>query len=295
MTRTLSVPGPCEQAQTTSFPGGFVHGQDTLSQRQLIDYCSRLGWSLTNADGGAKKASQNDHVVLLPPSGPRYTIEESAQLMAALQPQLSARPGRGRPDSAEFDLLMQMYRNIGIPLVGVGHRWEPTVPQIERPEDAAPALIELDRDMEAVAKQRWPWAQPWHPRTVTGENRDEVLTKEARWRPDTKRGHPATKWRPCAHPAICMWASSARHLSCQNDDQIGELIEAKDPRTIRKAIERGDQAWASLGAWPWKAFESGVPSDEWWALDAPWDRLIDEVNSRLRRGERFLAAVRAVG
>jgi hypothetical protein len=275
--------------QTTRFPALFVHGQDALSQRQVIEHSKHLGWSVRPADDGAMIAAKEGREVLMPASRPRYSAEQSASLVQSLSP--FAMPSRGKPDSAEFDSLMHMYRNIGLPLVGVGRRWGPTMPQIRESAKDAPPLREIDEDMQAVAEQRWAWAQRWYPTSVTAQNRDDVRQRSARWSPETKRGGKATKWRPCTHVAMCMWASSAHHLSCRSSDQVGELIGAKDPRTVRKAIEIGDRTWASLGAWPWSAFAPAAVPADWWALDEPWELLGSEVSRRITRAQRFLEAI----
>jgi hypothetical protein len=81
------------------------------------------------------------------------------------------------------------------------------------------------RTLAAVAKQRWPWAQPWHPGTVTAENRDEVLRRTELWSPETKRGSKAIKWQPSRHVAICMWAASGRCLHGWDDEDVPGLVE----------------------------------------------------------------------
>ncbi|MGZ4331010.1 MAG: hypothetical protein ACXVH3_27900 [Solirubrobacteraceae bacterium] len=118
------------------------------------------------------------------------------------------------------------------------------------------------------------------------------MRRSALWKPATKRGKTATKWQPCRHVAICMWASSARHVSGQEDERVGELIEAKDPRTIRRAVGIGDRSWASLGAWPWATREDGALPIDWWQLNDIWEALADQIALRMRRGERLVATLR---
>jgi len=123
---------------------------------------------------------------------------------------------------------------------------------------------------------------------VTAENRDELARRRELWRPATRRGHPATKWRPCSHVAICMWASSSRCLHGNAIDFIGEkVIEAKDPRTVRRAISIGSEAWASLGAWPWATRDGGALGDDWTDDDEIWSVLCDHVDRLARRARRL--------
>lgn len=233
----------------------------------------------------ASRAGHDD--VVLPASNVRYSVEESARLVGALDPHPYFEPGRGPPGSAELEALLHLYHLSGLPMVGVGRRWGPKVPQLREPSEKAADLSAIDKDMEVVANQRWPWAQPWYPEAVTIENRDEVLQRAGRWRPETKRGVRATKWRPCTHVAICMWASSARHLHGQGDDQIMELLEAKDPRTARKAIDIGNRTWAELGGWPWATWESGALKADWWTSDDVWNGLEREIDGRVRVARRL--------
>lgn len=257
--------------QSARFPGYFVSGQDTVSQAQIMDHARMLGWKLRPGETGSMIASRDESDVVLPSSGLKYSVEMSAQLVAALNPHPYVPPGRGGPGSPELDELIRLYRLTDLPTVGVGRRWAPFLPQIREPDDGAPALRSLDEDMQAVAEQRWEWAQPWHPESVTAENRDDVQRRSKLWRAETKSGKPATKWRPCSHVAICMWASCSRHLNGKSDDWIGEhVIEAKDPRTIRRAIAIGNKAWASLGAWPWAASHDGALDAHWSDDDEVW-------------------------
>ena len=225
------------KAQTASFPGYFVGGQDTLSQAQVADYARNAGWTLRTGEDAALIATLNGREVLLPASGLRYSRAESAQLVAGLNPNPYVPPGRGHPGSDELAEVVAFYRTTRLPTVGVGHRWGPFMPQIREPAHDAPELRSLDEDMQAVAEQRWPWAQAWHPRSITAENRDEVARRGKLWRPETKSGDPATKWRPCTHLAICMWASSSRHLH-GHSASFSSGRRSSRPRILARSNER---------------------------------------------------------
>lgn len=280
------------KAQTARFPGLFVSGQDAISQAQAIDYARMSGWALRSGQNASMIASRDEREVVLPASGVQYSVEDSAKVVAALKPYPHVPPARGRPGSPEFAEVLHRYHLTGLPAVGVGRRWGPQVPQIREPTEEAPDLLAIDRDMEAVAKQRWHWAQPWHPGSVTAENRDDVLRRTALWTPETKRGTKATKWRPCSHLAICMWASSSRHLHGQHDDHIADLIEAKDPRTVHRAIGIGNQTWACLGGWPWATRDEGALDASWWESDDVWDALAAAIDRRLRRAQALASALK---
>lgn len=85
-----------------------------------------------------------------------------------------------------------------------------------------------------------------------------------------------------------MWASSARHLHGYDTGFIGErIIEAKDPRTVGRAISIGSNAWASLGAWPWATREDGALGEDWADEDAIWDALWEHVDRLARRARRL--------
>jgi hypothetical protein len=242
-------------------------------------------------DNASVIASREDREVVLPASGIAYSVEDSARLVGELNPSPWVPPARGRPGSPAFAEVIAAYRRTGLPTVGVGRRWGPLLPQIRDPTDDAPPLQRIDQDVEAVARQRWSWAQPWHPETVTIENRDDVLKRTALWQPETKSGKPATKWQPSRHVAMCMWASCHRHVSGKEDEGVAELIGAKDPRTVRRAIARGNQVWASLGAWPWAARDSGALAVDWWESDDIWEALSAEVALRVRRGQQLITAL----
>ena len=85
-----------------------------------------------------------------------------------------------------------------------------------------------------------------------------------------------------------MWASSSRHLHGNATGLIGEkVIEAKDPRTVRRAISIGSKAWAALGAWPWATREDGALGDDWTDEDEIWTELWDHVHRLARRARRL--------
>jgi hypothetical protein len=254
----------------------------------MVDHARTLGWSLRTGDNAALIAARDGREVVLPASGLRYSVTESARLLAELNPSPYVPPGRGGPGSRELDEVIHFYRVTGLPTVGVGRRWGPFVPQIRDPTHDAPTLRSIDEDMQAVAEQRWDWAQPWHPRSVTAENREEVARRRELWRPETRRGGVATKWRPCSHVAICMWASSSRHLHGEAGGFISEnIIEAKDPRTVRRAISIGSKAWAALGAWPWATRGDGALDDGWHEEDVIWTALWEHVDRLARRARRL--------
>jgi hypothetical protein len=263
-------------------------GQDAVSQAQMVDHARTLGWSFRTGENAALIAALDGREVVLPASGVKYSIGESARLVAELNPSPYVPPGRGRPGSRELAEVIHFYRVTGLPTVGVGRRWGPFVPQIRDPARDAPTHRSIDEDMQAVAEQRWDWAQPWHPDSVTAENRDEIARRRELWRPETRRGGPATKWRPCSHLAICMWASSSQQLHGNATGFIGEnVIEAKDPRTVRRAISTGSKAWAPLGAWPWATREDGALGDDWSDEDEIWAALWDHVDRLARRVRRL--------
>jgi hypothetical protein len=275
------------KAQTTRFPGLFVSGQDAVTQAQTMDHARILGWSLRPGEPGSMIASRDGRDVVLPPSALRYSVEESARLVGELNPSPYVAPARGRPGSPELAELLHCYRVTGLPTVGVGCQWGPLAPQIRQPTADAPALKTIDEDMWAVARQRWHWAQPWYPSSVRAENRDEVMRRKALWSAETKAGKTATKWRPCSHVAICMWASSARTLDGESDDGLSELIEAKDRRTVRRAIKIGSKTWASLGAWPWATREDGALGAGWSDADEIWQALREHIDRIARRTRRL--------
>lgn len=268
-----------------------MSGRDAVTQAQLIDYARSVGWRLRPGNDASMIASRDERVVALPASGLRYSVEDSTRLVAALNPAPYVAPARGRPGSPEFAQVLDRYRLTGLPTVGVGRRWGPQVPRVREPSEHAQPLPAIDRDVEAVAKQRWHWAQPWYPRSVTAENRDDVLRRTAMWKPETKRGTKATKWRPCSHVAICMWASSSRHLHGEDDDHVSTLIGAKDPRTVRRAIAIGNETWASLGGWPWATREAGALGANWWESGDVWDALATAVDRAVRRAQALMPAL----
>jgi len=57
-----------------------------------------------------------------------------------------------RPDSREFGHLLMRVKFSGVPMVGVGRRYGPQLPQLRAPADDAPELLALDIDMERVAR-----------------------------------------------------------------------------------------------------------------------------------------------
>jgi hypothetical protein len=285
----------------------FVNGQRTLSQREAIAFIRTLGpnpddpdnplpsgsrWTIANADNGAVTASKDGSVVLLPASWPRYSVDETERIVRQLLPDAFAAPRRGKPGSADLDVLLHQYRSTGFAVVGVGRRYGPLMPQIREPADDAPALSELDKEIERVAELRWPESQPWYPENgVDDENRDEVLRRVELWKPSTRDGKPATKWRPCDFDAICMWASSAYRLHGQTLKQISEWLEVKSP-TVRKAIALGDMLWATFGAWPWAVFPAGAMDDGWWETEEAWTALADAMDAQIRRGVAFVRSLR---
>ena len=261
------------KAETARFPGRFVSGQDAVSQAQLIDYAQLCGSTLRPGENASMIASRDKRVVLLPASGMSYSVQDSARRMEALNRAPYVPPARGRPGSPELAQVLHSYQLTGLPAVGVGRRWGPQVPQIREPSTDAPALLTIDRDMEAVATQRWHWAQPWYPSSVTVENRDEVLRRTARWKPETKRGAKATKWRPCSHVAICKWASCSRHLHGEDDDHVGALIEGQGPadnpaRDRHRQPHLGSSRRVAPGA-----RDAGALTATWWESDDIWDAL----------------------
>lgn len=142
------------KTQTARFPGVFVSGQDAVSQLQLIEFARASGWALRPGDSSSMIASRDEREVVLPASGLTYSREESARLVAALSPAQYVPPARGRPGSPELAQVLHSYRLTDLPTVGVGRRWGPQVPQIREPAEDAPDLVAIDRDMEAVARQR---------------------------------------------------------------------------------------------------------------------------------------------
>jgi len=278
-------------ALTTRFPGLFVHGEDTLSQSQVVDYCKALGYSLRTGPDGALVACRNERKVLLPAARPRYSSDMSAKLMAELHPELTVVAERGAPGSLELELLLRAYRTIGLPLVGIGRRWAPFMPKICGSTHDAHTAADLDTDMEIVWKQRRVEGRSWFPRTMTAENHDEVAAMRARWSPRTEAGGKALKWRPSTHPAICMSASAAFRVGGVSEDGVGRYIEATDRRTVRKVVNLGDRAWKSQGAWPWAAVPGNATLAEWWQLDAVWFALERETRERMRQADDFLTGL----
>lgn len=83
------------KAQTARFPGLFVSGQDALSQAQMMDHARTLGWSLRPGEIGSMIASREGREVGLPPSGLKYSVDESARLVGELNPSPYVAPARG--------------------------------------------------------------------------------------------------------------------------------------------------------------------------------------------------------
>jgi len=89
-----------------------------------------------------------------------------------------------------------------------------------------------------------------------------------------------------------MSVAAARHLRLWQDERIArEILElsGSEPRwhgndrrfrSIRGMVEKGDGIWASLGAWPWAAFEDGHPPAGWWELSEPVDALRKALGER---------------
>jgi hypothetical protein len=186
-------------------------------------------------------------------------------------------------------------------MVGVGRRWGPRLPQLRPPAKDAPELLTLDEDMETVAVERWAWGQSWYPEVATAANAKERQRREAHW----ERVGKKLRWQPARHRAMCMWASSGRHLRLWDDEEIAQVLELsgtaarwhnngrRDFKTVPVIVSRGDDIWASLGAWPWVAFADGHPPAEWWTLPEPNDMLRDAIKANLARAEQLSAWVRS--
>jgi len=164
------------------------------------------------------------------------------------------------------------------------------VPQLRPPSEDAPELLELDCDHERVTTERHAWGQAWFPDLVTAENRDDVQAKMALWESHER----APRWQPVKRPSMCMSAAAARHINMWSDNRIGldmlEIPGTKDRRsddvaprfrTINKIVATGDRLWASLGAWPWTAFEDGHPPAEWWTRPEPLTTLQQAVDAHV--------------
>ena len=276
------------KAQTARFPGYFVSGQDAVSQAQMVEHARTLGWSIRTGENASIIAALDGREVVAPGFRGEVLNRGERPARRRAEPQ-SIRPAR--PRAARITRACRSHPLLSRDRTPDGRCWSPVgplVPQIRDPARDSPTLRSIDEDMQAVAEQRWDWAQPWHPGSVTAENRDEVARRRELWRPETRRGGPATKWRPCSHVAICMWACSSRHLHGNAIGFIGEkVIEAKDPRTVRRAISIGSNAWASLGAWPWATREDGAVGDGWTDEDEIWTALWDHVDRLARRARRL--------
>ncbi len=201
-----------------------------------------------------------------------------------------------RPGSTEFfRLLAGLEFAAGIPMVGVGRRYGPRYPQLRPPSDDAPQPHNLDEDMARVALARHYFAQPWYPDVSTAENQADRERKVQLWkRPE--------RWQPLRHPSTCMSVAAVRHCSLWTDERIGrELLELRGSgprwhagnrrtfRSLARMVEKGDELWASLGAWPWVAFAGGRPPAEWWALPEPLAALRQAVGLRVNAMRAELA------
>lgn len=178
-----------------------------------------------------------------------------------------SRPFVPEPGTHRFELFLRRLLLLGLEPVGIGRRWGPRVPRVRSPTDGAPDLLELDRDMQRVVGERDAWAQPWYPRCVTAENRDDTVKRAARW-------EPAALWHPGRRPSMQLSASASARLSGHTHQEIGEYLgltpelvshktDAYRFRPLPEIIKRGDRLWASLGAWPWAAFPAEIPN-HWW-------------------------------
>lgn len=223
----------------------------------------------------------------LPQMNTLETIPDASQSMAAQTRPISP-PFVPRPGSAEFgSLLAQLEFAAAIPMVGVGRRYGPRMPQLRTRADDAPEDLRLDQDMERVALARHYFAQPWYPDVATAENREDRQEKVRRWkRPE--------RWQPLKRPSTCMSVAAARHLSLWDDEKIGGALlelagsgprwhssERRTFRSVQRMVEKGDDIWTSLGAWPWVAFDDGHPPEQWWTLADPLAALQQAVDARI--------------
>jgi quercetin dioxygenase-like cupin family protein len=175
-----------------------------------------------------------------------------------------------RPDSDEFDVVwIGHLQRLGVPVVGIGRRWAPFLPQVRPPSPDAPELIELDRDMERVARERDWWAQPWSPRVVTKDSDVPDILRRAELFEQS-----LGPWRPGQRPSMQMTASASARLDLHSHQRIAETIGLRGTathtrdvmrfRSMPRVIEAGDRLWAALGAWPWATFDPDPPPQEWW-------------------------------
>jgi hypothetical protein len=268
------------------------------AQTTLIATARKLGMTIRPADSnGAMLAEKNGASVTLPPVVSAKLEHELASQLDAIvfPPHPPFRPGRGAPGSDQLEHLLEQCRRSGSAyglaesypgedagpdaprLVGVGRRSGPRLPQVRPASAGAPDMTDLDCDMEAVAKQRWFFAQSFYSLlgAITIENRDEARQRREAWKPATERGKPAEKWGPKRHDAMCMWAAHSRRVLGRTKTEVAAMLAEPDPpatkawRTARDCIDVGDSVWAALGAWPWGAFSEKLPA-EWWTQEAAW-------------------------
>lgn len=203
------------------------------------------------------------------------------------------------PDSLEFELLMLRLQDSEYPFVGIGRRWGPRLPQIRPPAPRAPALEDIDGDMERVQELTSPWAQPWFQvatrptNGVVDSNRDEILEHVE----ERERTKPRLK--PSSHLALCMWASCWWHLGAFDDEQlvtrfrddqlVGKLLNLSGDaglsanrnrfRSLPRTISKGDHLWSSLGVWPWAAFPAAQTPAAWWTREEAHSELASAIHA----------------
>jgi hypothetical protein len=271
-----------------------------LSQAQAIALGRDWGWAMSSLGNGVAALSRDGETISLPPSHPQYTADRSREVFEQIVGHVPpVGPSLGPPTSGGFDALMRQYRSCGFPVVGVGNRVGPLMPQIRAVSVAAPAPAAIDADHRDWLLRRRYWAQPGYPERLTAENASQRAVLKERWSAKTKRGGASKKWRPAANLAACMSASAMRHVTGWSDEQIAEVMEVESrPGTIGRLVRRGDGYWSAFGAWPWAAFDDGSPPAMWWCDAAAREALIEactgydaDLQRRAQRSEGMLHAL----
>lgn len=259
-------------AETALIPGEFVHGRDSLTQRQAIAWAKAFSWSRRNLEGGAVEVIKGGHQLTL--AAGTYSPARAEEIVRTILeiPDIVP-PGRGAPTSPEFTSLLEWWKRQGHPMIGVG-AFGPQMPRVRDPSDSAPTSEELSGLMRRYMRQRCYWAQPGYPTTWTLDNRARREMLRDGWTATTSRSSEAKSFRPRQNLAVCMWGSVQRHIRRKDDSDLADFLEVqKRKKGLDQIVDKGSETWALLGAWPWACFPEGHLPEAWEEIDACWVEL----------------------
>lgn len=150
------------------------------------------------------------------------------------------------PEHGPIDGWLAPITSIGGNVVSLDGRVLPRIRDCSRePWETNARYLELDVDADTPSALLADWV-------IEHETRKAVLREAA--------GHPGRN----AH--LCLEAAHMRRITATDLAEIGaylELAPQGDHRNTRRVIRRGDQLWASLGAWPWALYEDGGLPARW--------------------------------